>query len=502
MAGVASVAPEYKAALEERARELCWSTKDCAKTFFPDRCYRGFAGFHDEIFKIIDDPAIQLAAIAAPRGTGKTSIISLAFPARHIIFRHSKSILMISATENSALLQSDNLKTALQYNQDIVTLFGSIKPRSRDTAFAKGCWETPSGISILARGSGQQTRGLIKGNFRPDLIIIDDLEDPQEQISDESRAKIERWFWDDIYFLPDKGKPYKIILLGTITHPNCLLQKLLDNPSWNGVRLELFDDNRKSLWPEYQSDAQIQAEYEQFEREGKLDLLYMNWRNIPVAKETAKFKPEYFKYYEEETERSKFTESVVIIDPAKTLNITSDDTAIVVIGLTPTGGIYVRDVMSGKFAPDQIYELAFDACEKYHCRVIGIEVTSLNAFITYPIKDAMLRRGRYYEIEELKPWASKEERVGQLESFYRRGLIFHNKTATVKLESRLLSYPRPKLWDCMDALAYIIPLLHLGERYGSPDWKEEVQKGEDEFSKLDEYDREHPMPSIQGWQRI
>ena len=158
--------------------------------------------------------------------------------------------------------------------------------------------------------------------------------------------------------------------------------------------------------------------------------------------------------------------------------------------------------MSGKFAPDQIYELAFDACEKYHCRVIGIEVTSLNAFITYPIKDAMLRRGRYYEIEELKPWASKEERVGQLESFYRRGLIFHNKTATVKLESQLLSYPRPKLWDCMDALAYIIPLLHLGERYGSPDWKEEVQKGEDEFSKLDEYDREHPMPSIQGWQRI
>lgn len=502
MSALPSVAPECRDALEERMRCLCWTTKECAKAFFSDRCYRGFAGFHDEIFKIIDDPAIQLAAIAAPRGTGKTSIISLAFPARHILFRHSKSILMISATENSALLQSDNLKTALQYNKDIVTLFGSIKPKSRDMAFAKGCWETPAGISVLARGSGQQTRGLIKGNNRPDLIIIDDLEDPQEQISDEARAKIERWFWDDIYFLPDKGRPYKIIVLGTITHPNCLLQKLLDNPAWNGVKLELFDDNRKSAWPEYQSDAQIQAEYEQFEREGKLDLLYMNWRNIPTAKETATFKPEYFKYYEEDAERSKFNESVVLIDPAKTLNATSDDTAIVVVGLTHKGGIYVRDVISGKFFPDQIYDLAFEAADRYGCRVIGVEECSLHTFISYPMKDAAIRKGKYYEFVDLKPWASKEERVGEMASFYRRGLVYHNKTATVKLESQLLSYPRPKNWDCMDALAYIIPLLHLGERYGSPSFDEQKQRGEEEFSKLEEWDRDHPMPAISGWQRI
>lgn len=507
MGGALPVAPEVTAELQGLMREACFSTEKFGSLFLASRFHRVSAPFHKQIYSLIDDPSKKQLAIAAPRGTGKTSIISLALPARHILFRHSKLVLMISATEESALLQSENLKRKLLESRQIRTLFGDVKPSSREADFAKGCWEAHGAegiepVTVLARGAGQQTRGLLKGDDRPDLILIDDLEDPQKQISDEAREKIERWFWDDIYFLPDRGKPYKIILLGTITHPNCLLQKLLDNPAWNGVRLELFDDNHKSLWPEYKSDAEIAETWAEFEKEGKLDILCMNWRNIPIAKELAKFKPEYFKYYEEAEIGERIIESAVIIDPAKTLKETSDDTAIGVVGFTASGAIYVRDVISGKFTPDEIYRLAFESADRFGARVIGIEVTSLNAFITFPIKDAMLRQNKFYEIVELKPWASKEERVGALESFYRRGLIYHNRSATVKLESQLLAYPRPKLWDCMDMLAYVIQLMHLGERYGSPDWGEEERKGEDEFSKLDEWDLEHPMEVFEDWMRI
>jgi hypothetical protein len=37
-----------------------------------------------------------------------------------------------------------------------------------------------------------------------------------------------------------------------------------------------------------------------------------------------------------------------------------------------------------------------------------------------------------------------------------------------KLEQQLLMFPRSALWDLMDAEAYIIEMLELGERYFSP----------------------------------
>lgn len=474
---------------------MCYDTKKFAYTLLKGRFFRNPAPFHDEIFRLIDDPSIRQIAIAAPRSTGKTSIVSLALPARHILFRHSRFIVMISATEDSALMQSVNLKSRLTGNQLIRGLFGDVRPRNRDSDFAKGVWEAHGGeglepVVVMARGAGQQTRGMIRGDARPDLILIDDLEDPSKQITDEAREKIERWFWDDIYFLPDRGSDnFKIILLGTVTHPNCLLQKLLDNPAWHGVRLELFDDSRRSLWPEYKTDEEIAEIYSEFEKEGKLDLLYMNWRNIPVARETATFKPEYFKYYDEKEVAGKITESAVLVDPAKTFRETSAETAIGVVGFSCTGNIYVRDVVSGKFPPERIYEIVFELADRYGCRVIGIEETSLHAFITYPIKDAALRRGKYYEFVSLKPWASKEERVGSLESFYRRGLIWHNRTATAKLESQLLAFPRPKMWDCADMMAYTIQLMHLGERYGSAFFRDEMERTmEEEMKRLDEMD--------------
>jgi hypothetical protein len=44
-------------------------------------------------------------------------------------------------------------------------------------------------------------------------------------------------------------------------------------------------------------------------------------------------------------------------------------------------------------------------------------------------------------------------------------------------------FPRSALWDIMDALAYIIELLELGERYFSP--TEDLTDPEQEFRELE-----------------
>jgi hypothetical protein len=90
----------------------------------------------------------------------------------------------------------------------------------------------------------------------------------------------------------------------------------------------------------------------------------------------------------------------------------------------------------------------------------------------------------------------KEHRVKELVPYYRGGYIYHNASCVgiKKLEQQLLMFPRSALWDLMDAEAYIIEMLELGERYFSP--KENIEDVESEYKELN---YEHP---IENWRFV
>jgi len=122
--------------------------------------------------------------------------------------------------------------------------------------------------------------------------------------------------------------------------------------------------------------------------------------------------------------------------------------------------------------PDEIYDALFGMAIMLGAKVIGIEETSLNEFIRQPIKNEMFKRGTFFELVWLKARGGmkKEQRIKELVPYYRGGYIYHNASCanTKKLEQQLLMFPRSALWDLMDAEAYIIEMLELGERYFSP----------------------------------
>ena len=103
-------------------------------------------------------------------------------------------------------------------------------------------------------------------------------------------------------------------------------------------------------------------------------------------------------------------------------------------------------------------------------------------------------KGAFFELIWLKArGGSKGEkgkvlRIKELVPYYRQGYIYHNKRSvnTKKLEQQLLMFPRSKLWDIMDCLAYIIEMLELGERYFTP--QQNMQDIEAEYDQL-EYDK-------------
>jgi len=466
--------------------ECSVSIKASAEVLFHDRVERDFTDIHDVLFDLMNDDTKQKVCIAAPRGFGKTTIGTIIYPAQKILFQDKKFIMPVSATASSAVEQAENLKAELISNVDIANFFGPMKAKYN---WSKEAWTTANGVRVLPRGAGQQVRGKLFGKSRPDLIIVDDLETTEGTDSPEQRAKLKTWFYSDLCNCVDRSsKDWKILVIGTVLHEDSLIVELLEDPSWHSVRLELCDDNFTSNWPDFMTSEECKALYLEYKRKGQADVFFREYRNLPISTEDATFKASYFKDYDETSLDFKPSRmiNVVIIDPAKTVQMHSAESAIVGIAVDrDSRRLYIRDVVSDKFRPDELYEAAFKMVADLKARVLAVEVTSLNEFITQPIKNEMMVRGIFPRFVELNARAHKADRIAALVPFYRLGYVYHNPNVCAKLESQLMAFPKSKLWDVMDATAYIVEVMEMEGDYFHPSDDNDVMEDED-YSELDD----------------
>jgi len=487
------------------------STRMTAQTFFPDRFTLPFAeNVHGKIFDLIDGPD-QKVAIAAPRGWGKTSIVALALMARYILFNLTDFIIYINKSHDAASLQTENLRRELVTNKYIKHFFGSFKSRSANTSefdevFSKKAWVAYNTM-VWPRGVGQQVRGVLFKNSRPGLIVIDDLEDPDKINNNDIREGWLEWLYADVIkAVPRTGEDalhWKIVYIDTLKHEDSVLQHLIDSNEWKSARLEACDDDFNPTAPEFMTKDMIEKEWNQHVEAGQTDVFFRELRNLPISTKDATFRTEYFKYYnlpfdkprhendlviyDSSIQQDQNIETVVILDPAKTVKIHSAESAIVGIGIDLNSSrVFIRDVVSAKMYPDEIYDALFGMAIMLDAKVIGIEETGLAEFIKQPIKNEMFRRGTFFELVWLKARGGmkKEQRIKELVPYYRGGYIYHNASCAgiKKLEQQLLMFPRSALWDLMDAEAYLIEMLELGERYFSP--KDNPDDVEAEYKEL------------------
>ena len=235
---------------------------------------------------------------------------------------------------------------------------------------------------------------------------------------------------------------------------------------------------------------------------------------MPISKEDAVFKSEYFKYYVEgggqllvyekdikEPQRIPEREvtNVVIVDPAKTVKLSSADSAVLVIGIhRQSQKIFVRNVVAGKMEPDELLENMFEQCQTYRAMVLGVETTGIDRWISQPIENIMRSRVKsgmsvpiFHSISASK--GTKPKRVASLGPYYKMGFIYHNKECCQKLESQLEMFPRSKLWDVMDGLSHLMPLMDEFAYYFDPEDYGDESADEEFAALMDEDEFEKPL---------
>lgn len=89
-------------------------------------------------------------------------------------------------------------------------------------------------MKIEALGAGKKIRGRRHKQWRPDLILCDDLENDENVNTPEQRKKLRDWFYKAV---SKAGDTYTdIVYIGTLLHYDALLANVAKNPEYEAVR--------------------------------------------------------------------------------------------------------------------------------------------------------------------------------------------------------------------------------------------------------------------------
>ena len=108
-------------------------------------------------------------------------------------------------------------------------------------------------VKIKAYGSGKRVRGVKHGTYRPDLTIIDDLENDTNVRSRKQRDKLEEWLDEAVENLGSVDDSMDILYIGTILHRDSVLSRKLKLKFWHPVtfRALISYPTNMYLWEEY-----------------------------------------------------------------------------------------------------------------------------------------------------------------------------------------------------------------------------------------------------------
>ncbi len=227
-------------------------------TYFPHYyTLKGKSGLQEDLeqtyYKIVDqDKQFGLSfAKAAPRGNGKSTDASLVFPIWCIVnnFKHFITIFSDAIELTETLIEA--IKAELEENPQLLADFPESMGATKKWKI--GEIVTTNNIKVKGYGSGKRVRGVKHGVYRPDLTIIDDLENDTNVKSRKQRDKLEDWLDEAVENLGSVDGSMDTLYIGTILHRDSVLARKLKLKFWHPVifRSLISYPTHMELWEEY-----------------------------------------------------------------------------------------------------------------------------------------------------------------------------------------------------------------------------------------------------------
>lgn len=192
----------------------------------PHAFTKPFKDFHRETIKeFMND---NNCALAWPRGSGKSTTVGLGYLLWLIAYQKKKYVVYTSQNHEKSTQFLEPIKHEIKHNKLFKFLYGDYMDKVGDKETGKDredCFDYKD-MRIQALSFEKNIRGLKYGVFRPDLVILDDIEDDQRVLNPDLRRKDnDKLNKQIIPALDPETGCYKMV--GTILHLDSLLVKKL-----------------------------------------------------------------------------------------------------------------------------------------------------------------------------------------------------------------------------------------------------------------------------------
>lgn len=296
-------------------------------------------------------------------------------------------------------------------------------------------------VRIEAYGKGASIRGLLWGERRPDIVVVDD---PQDRSDSDSQTTLDRdweWFLSEIMFL---GEKTRFFVIGNNLGDRCIVERLFqasETLGFSADRLAIWDEKENPSWPAKFTHEFIVKEREKFRELGKLDIWYMERLCNPVSPQSQYITKDLFKYYDPEELEIDNMNIYTTVDPALSEKQSADFFVITTVAVDKDENWFVLDVAYGREDPSTQIDLLFQTHAKWRSDLVAIESNAWQGALRHFVEKEQVVRKRFFRIEPLKHFKDKALRIlGALQPRFKAGKIWFPARAPflAELESELL----------------------------------------------------------------
>ena len=428
--------------------------------------------------EILQQPEGINEADAAPRGEAKSTLVTRLFSLWTVITGAKKFIVIAMDSIDQAYPMLEAIKAELEFNPRLKTDFPEMCGQGR--VWQAGTIVTASNVKIQVFGSGKKMRGMVHGAFRPDLAILDDIENDEMVRNPDQRDKLEMWLKQTVLPLGAVGTKFDVIYIGTILHYDSVLSRTLNNPFWSTRKFKAMKrwPDRMDLWDRWEelyrndgaavAEAFYQANKGEMERgavtswaaRGVLALMKIRardghatfdseYQNDPVSGEDAPF-AKSMKFWTDLPSDLVYFGS---LDPSLGKAGASRDPSAIIIGgyQRQTGKLYIVEAQIKKRLPDLIIEDVIRLHRQYRCKLWFVETVQFQEFLKDELVKRSAARGLPVPARAVKPVSDKLLRIETLQPHMANGLILFNESQQT-LVQQFRHFPKADHDDGPDAV--------------------------------------------------
>jgi predicted phage terminase large subunit-like protein len=455
------VTPFWEDSQEKREQRLKRAEADplyFCRTYLPHYFSVSPAPFHYELVRFMEErgEVVTPAVVAAPREFAKSTVCSFGYVLHQICYGKRHFIIIGSDTEDLASDLTGYLYMELLYNERLQQDFGELVRANKPV----DDFVTANNVRVKARGRGQRLRGLKHRQYRPDLIILDDMENDVNVRNPEIVKQILDWVQSAVY--PALAADGTLMIIGTILLQRSALHIMLTSPEepYCNFRRKVFralKEDGTSLWEARHPAARLSLQKQlmgtvAFNREK------MN-EPTPIS---GMFTEEWLHYYHPDSLKDRELVVVGFFDPSLETGGNADYKAVITVGYCRQEMVfYVLDAFVQKATLEQTLRTVFNRHRERPFHLLGVEDNLFQRLLLKEFDQTARELGIFLPVKGVTHRLAKETRVAVLSPLFERGKIrfIRGHSDQEKLIEQLLYFPSRIVHDDgPDALAGAVEL--------------------------------------------